>query len=76
MDLLHIMKHYTPRLMINKVLWELPMDGWIKVNTDDASRENSGRSAIGFCSRDEHGMRNMHIERRYMRLRLLQFWRL
>lgn len=31
------------------------MEGWIKVNTDGTSRGNSGRSAIGFCVRDEAG---------------------
>ncbi|XP_009609055.1 uncharacterized protein [Nicotiana tomentosiformis] len=29
--------------------------GWIKVNTDSASRKNSGRNAIGFCLRNENG---------------------
>ncbi|XP_070029963.1 uncharacterized protein [Nicotiana sylvestris] len=29
--------------------------GWLKVNTDGASRGNPGRSSIGFCIRNENG---------------------
>ncbi|XP_016482344.1 uncharacterized protein LOC107803221 [Nicotiana tabacum] len=48
------MENYTPRLKVTKVVWEIPEEGWIKVNTDDASRGNPGRSTIGFCVRDEY----------------------
>ncbi|XP_019225233.1 PREDICTED: uncharacterized protein LOC109206828 [Nicotiana attenuata] len=54
-NLLYMLEQYTPRLKYEKVLWELPMEGWIKVNTDGASRGNPGRSAIGFCLRDQAG---------------------
>ncbi|XP_070039454.1 uncharacterized protein [Nicotiana tomentosiformis] len=53
-ELLAIMENYTPRLKVSKVIWELPGEGWIKVNTDGASRGNPGRSAIGYCVRDEY----------------------
>ncbi|XP_075111512.1 uncharacterized protein LOC142181833 [Nicotiana tabacum] len=39
----------------DKVLWEFPSRGWIKVNTDVACRGNPGRSSIGFCIRDKVG---------------------
>ncbi|XP_019229533.1 PREDICTED: uncharacterized protein LOC109210559 [Nicotiana attenuata] len=54
-DLLMMMENYTPRLKYYKVILEFPQQGWIKVNTDGASRGNPGRSAIGNCFRDEAG---------------------
>lgn len=53
LDVVHLLENYTPKLQVHKVLWELPREGWIKVNTDGASRENPKRSAIGFCMRNE-----------------------
>lgn len=50
-----MMENYTPKLQIIKVQWEIPMAGWIKINTDGASRGNLGRSSIGFCIRNEMG---------------------
>lgn len=50
-----MMEKYTPKLKFNKVLWELPMQGWTKINIDGASRGNPGRSAIGYCLRNEQG---------------------
>lgn len=44
-----------PKLKVVKVLWEFPMEGWIKVNSDGASRGNPGMSAISFCVRDDRG---------------------
>nr|XP_009768117.1 PREDICTED: uncharacterized protein LOC104219182 [Nicotiana sylvestris] len=55
LDLLTMMEQYTPRLKYDKVLWEFPSRGWIKVNTDRACRGNPGRISIGFCIRDEVG---------------------
>nr|XP_016475204.1 PREDICTED: uncharacterized protein LOC107796895 [Nicotiana tabacum] len=40
LDLLTMMEQYTPRLKYDKVLWEFPSRGWIKVNTDGACRGN------------------------------------
>ncbi|XP_019252907.1 PREDICTED: uncharacterized protein LOC109231725 [Nicotiana attenuata] len=54
-DMLKMMEQYTPILKYSKVLWELPQQGWIKVNTDGASRGNPGRSSIGFALRNEEG---------------------
>nr|XP_033512782.1 uncharacterized protein LOC117277459 [Nicotiana tomentosiformis] len=42
-------------LKVTKVIWEFPNEGWIKVNTDGASRGNPGRSSIGYVLRDEEG---------------------
>lgn len=53
--LLSMMENYIPRLKVDKVVWELPGEGCLKVNTDGASRGNPGRSAIGYCVRDEFG---------------------
>lgn len=38
-DILQMMEQYTPKLKVTKVLWELPTQGWIKVNYDGASKE-------------------------------------
>nr|XP_016507661.1 PREDICTED: uncharacterized protein LOC107825326 [Nicotiana tabacum] len=53
--LLNMMEKYTPALKYTKVLWEYPSQGWIKVNTDGASRGNPGRSSIGYVLRNEEG---------------------
>ncbi|XP_070032487.1 uncharacterized protein [Nicotiana tomentosiformis] len=55
LELLQRMENYTPDLQFKKVLWEFPALGWIKVNTDGASRGNPGRSSIGFVLRNEEG---------------------
>nr|XP_016514683.1 PREDICTED: uncharacterized protein LOC107831437 [Nicotiana tabacum] len=54
-DLVSMMKQYTPKLKYTKVLWELPEQGWIKDNTDGASRGNPGRSSFGYVLRNEEG---------------------
>uniref|UniRef100_A0A1U7VHC3 Uncharacterized protein LOC104213858 n=1 Tax=Nicotiana sylvestris TaxID=4096 RepID=A0A1U7VHC3_NICSY len=46
-DLLVMMENFTPKLKVTKVMWEFPSAGWLKVNTDGASRGNPGRSSIG-----------------------------
>lgn len=50
-----MIENYTPRFKVDRVIWEFPGEGWLKVNTDGASRGNFGRSAIGCCVRDEKG---------------------
>uniref|UniRef100_A0A1U7X1L2 Uncharacterized protein LOC104234194 n=1 Tax=Nicotiana sylvestris TaxID=4096 RepID=A0A1U7X1L2_NICSY len=45
-DLLAMMENFTPKLKVTKVMWEFPSTGWLKVNTDGASRGNPGRSSI------------------------------
>ncbi|XP_075099099.1 uncharacterized protein LOC142175984 [Nicotiana tabacum] len=54
-DMLQIMENYTPSLKVDKVIWELPSSGWIKINADGAARGNPGRSSYGFCIRYEYG---------------------
>lgn len=54
-DMLKMMEDYTPILKYTKVLWELPSQGWIKVNTDGAARGNPGRSSIRYVLRNEEG---------------------
>nr|XP_016469786.1 PREDICTED: uncharacterized protein LOC107792109 [Nicotiana tabacum] len=54
-DMLLVLENYTPKLKFEKVPWEFPLEGWIKANTDGASRGNPGRSSIGVCLRDEYG---------------------
>ncbi|XP_016465612.2 uncharacterized protein LOC107788446 [Nicotiana tabacum] len=54
-DLLSMMENFTPKLKVTKVMWEFPSAGWLKVNTDGASRGNPGRSSISFCIRNENG---------------------
>ncbi|XP_070017375.1 uncharacterized protein [Nicotiana sylvestris] len=33
----------------------MPSEGWVKVNTDGASRGNPGKSSIGVCVRNQEG---------------------
>lgn len=40
---------------MEKVCWEFPLEGWMKINIDGASRGNPGRGAIGFCIRNDTG---------------------
>nr|XP_016435260.1 PREDICTED: uncharacterized protein LOC107761549 [Nicotiana tabacum] len=54
-DMLTMLENYTLRLKYDKVIWELPMVRWVKVNTNGASRVNLGRSSIGLCIRNDDG---------------------
>ncbi|XP_019241572.1 PREDICTED: uncharacterized protein LOC109221549 [Nicotiana attenuata] len=54
-DLLAMMENFIPKLKVTKVQWEFPSAGGLKVNTDGASRGNPGRSAIGYCIKDDQG---------------------
>nr|XP_009790799.1 PREDICTED: uncharacterized protein LOC104238200 [Nicotiana sylvestris] len=54
-DVLNKMENYRPILKFNKVTWEFPLAGWIKINIDGASRQNPGRSSIGYCIRNDKG---------------------
>lgn len=54
-DLLHILEVYTLRLKVTLVLWDLPTQGWININTDGASRGKPSSNSIGFVLRDEEG---------------------
>ncbi|KAH0777413.1 hypothetical protein KY290_008824 [Solanum tuberosum] len=44
-----------PRMKVTKVLWEYPPEGWLKYNTDGASRGNPGLSSYAFCLRNDRG---------------------
>uniref|UniRef100_A0A1S4AMC6 RNase H type-1 domain-containing protein n=1 Tax=Nicotiana tabacum TaxID=4097 RepID=A0A1S4AMC6_TOBAC len=55
MTIRRVIYQYTPKLKVTKVLWELPTQGWIKVNCDGASRGNPSRSSIGYALRDDEG---------------------
>lgn len=67
-----------PNLKITKVIWEYPTPGWIKVNTDGASRGNLGRSLIGFVLRDEEGDviyargKEMHVVKKYKTIQTMR----
>lgn len=67
-DLIHMMEQYTPKLMFTKVLWEYPEHGWIKVNTDGASR---GVIQVGvlldMCLEMKKVMLYMHMAKKYQK---------
>ncbi|KAH0777307.1 hypothetical protein KY290_008718 [Solanum tuberosum] len=46
---------YCPSVKVTQIKWEFPLEGWIKYNTDGASRGNPGLSSYAFCLRDEKG---------------------
>ncbi|XP_059306276.1 uncharacterized protein LOC132057675 [Lycium ferocissimum] len=48
-------KRYSPRTKGIQVNWRPPEMGWIKCNTDGATRGNPGRGSWGFCVRNENG---------------------
>lgn len=54
--IIQMMENYTPRLRFHKICWEFLEEGWLKVHTYGTSRGNPGRSAFGFCVRNENGM--------------------
>ncbi|KAH0740035.1 hypothetical protein KY290_033078 [Solanum tuberosum] len=46
---------YMPTFTSKWVRWNLPIEGWWKVNTDGASKGNPCLSAATFCLRDSNG---------------------
>ncbi|XP_049381353.1 uncharacterized protein LOC125845907 [Solanum stenotomum] len=50
-EILKAMEDYRPRVK----KWEYPQTGWIKYNTDGASKGNPGVSSYAFCLRNERG---------------------
>lgn len=42
-------------MRVTKVIWEFPQQGWVKYNTDGASRGNPGISSYAFCIRNKQG---------------------
>lgn len=41
--------------LIDPVLWEFSLDGWVKYNTDGSSRRNSAWSSYNSCLRNDNG---------------------
>ncbi|KAH0746243.1 hypothetical protein KY285_007900 [Solanum tuberosum] len=50
-----LLQRYRPTLFYHIVRWTRPKEGWVKCNTDGASRGNPGMSSYGFCLRDSSG---------------------
>ncbi|WMV32083.1 hypothetical protein MTR67_025468 [Solanum verrucosum] len=50
-----LLDDFRPCFKSRCVRWYPPNEGWSKVNTDGASKGNSGPSAIAFCIRDNNG---------------------
>ncbi|KAH0650294.1 hypothetical protein KY284_030206 [Solanum tuberosum] len=50
-----VLTKYKPKLYHHRVTWEKPQLGWLKCNTDGASRGNPRESSYSFCLRDNHG---------------------
>ncbi|KAK4721760.1 hypothetical protein R3W88_011993 [Solanum pinnatisectum] len=51
-DMVEKLQIYKPTLYFHIVSWKLPEEGWVKCNTDGASRGNPGLSTYGFCIRN------------------------
>ncbi|WMV49196.1 hypothetical protein MTR67_042581, partial [Solanum verrucosum] len=54
-EILKAMEDYRPRVKVIQVKWEYPQTGWIKYNTNGASKGNPGVSSYAFCLRNERG---------------------
>ncbi|KAH0649910.1 hypothetical protein KY284_029822 [Solanum tuberosum] len=50
-----LLQEYRPTLYYRIAHWTRPEEGWIKCNTDGASKGNPGMSSYGFCLRDKNG---------------------
>lgn len=46
---------FKRKLFYRLVACKFPEDEWVKCNTDDARKDNSGISSYGFCTRDSKG---------------------
>lgn len=49
------MQCFKKELHYKIVSWDFLEGGWVKINTDGASRGNAGPSSNGFCLRDCQG---------------------
>ncbi|KAK6794387.1 hypothetical protein RDI58_007840 [Solanum bulbocastanum] len=54
-EMLKELDAYRTKMNVTKVIWEFPLTGWVKYNTDGASRGNPGLSSYAFCLRDDKG---------------------
>ncbi|KAH0704298.1 hypothetical protein KY290_017150 [Solanum tuberosum] len=50
-----LLQSYKPTLYYDVVNWKPPEMGWIKCNTDGASKGNPRQSSYGFCIRNHTG---------------------
>lgn len=55
LDMLRVLENHYTRMKVTKVLQECKPLGWLKCNTDGASRGNPGLSSYAFCLRVEKG---------------------
>ncbi|KAH0699013.1 hypothetical protein KY284_013228 [Solanum tuberosum] len=54
-EMLNELEENRTMLKTIMVKWEYPPKGWVKFNTDGASRGNPGLSSYVFCLRDDRG---------------------
>lgn len=54
-EMVEYLERYKPKLYHLAVTWKPLAQGSLKCNTDGASKGNPGRSAYGFCLRNENG---------------------
>ncbi|XP_049391451.1 uncharacterized protein LOC125855799 [Solanum stenotomum] len=54
-DVLEVLQQYKPKLHYRAVSWTKPQKGWMKCNTNGASRGNPGECTYSFCIRDDFG---------------------
>lgn len=55
LDILTELEQGRPKLRVIKVEWRFPDEGWLKYNTNGASKGNPGVSSAAFCLRDHKG---------------------
>ncbi|KAG5611054.1 hypothetical protein H5410_022335 [Solanum commersonii] len=55
MEIVDMLQRYKLTLHYHIVNWKLPEEGWIKCNTDGATKGNPGQSAYEFCMRNNNG---------------------
>lgn len=51
----YLLNKYKPILHYCVVRWNPPQQGWIRINTDGASKGNPGLTSYGFCLRNHKG---------------------
>ncbi|KAF3656557.1 hypothetical protein FXO37_15408 [Capsicum annuum] len=54
-NILNELEGRKTKMKFTKVMWKLPENGWVKYNTDGASRCNPEISSYAFCARNEKG---------------------
>ncbi|XP_070031694.1 uncharacterized protein [Nicotiana tomentosiformis] len=54
-DMIRYFESYKPYVVSRRVTWHLPNAGWVKCNSDGASKGNPCPSSYGYCIRDSSG---------------------